>query len=68
MREVVQALVRLVQRANMIREFSTETLFGEAIIKTKISYDPSKTPLSPVNDVVIALLSLIYANVWISFS
>jgi hypothetical protein len=39
--EVVQALVRLVQRANMSRECSMETLFGEAIIKTKILYDPS---------------------------
>jgi hypothetical protein len=33
----------------MTRECSTETVFGEVIIKTNISYDASETPLSPVN-------------------
>jgi hypothetical protein len=32
-------------------------LLGEAMIRTKISYDASKAPLSLVNDVVVALLS-----------
>jgi hypothetical protein len=39
-----------------------ETL-DEAIMMTKISYDASETPLSPVNDGVLALLFLTHTHV-----
>jgi hypothetical protein len=47
--------------ANMTRECSKETL-GDAVIRTKISYDASQTLPSHVH-VFLALLPLTHANV-----
>jgi hypothetical protein len=42
MQEVVQALVGLVQRANMTKKMLDITLFGDTMIRTKMSYDASE--------------------------